>query len=302
MNAKQLIRIALVLLGALALWGALAVSRRSGRDTPARLAMPKVERTAVTRIDIRKGVDSVMVRKADQKWTANGFPASAASVAEFLTALGDTAATTALVAQAAATHQRLGVDTAARMVAIYAGSDSAIARFLLGNRGPDFEGYYVRLADANDVYLARGSWPDLASRGLDEWRDREIVRIAPDSLRGIEITLGKKSYSLEKDSVLWRLTSGQAVDSGAAARLAEGLLDMRASGFPTQAQSDSATFLKPQRRLRLKGPGGALLLSLLMDSTATGFLVRPEEGGVVYRIDQIMMDRLTPALSVVLKK
>ena len=43
MSAKQLLRIALVLLGAIALWGALAVAKKSRQERPARLALPVLD-------------------------------------------------------------------------------------------------------------------------------------------------------------------------------------------------------------------------------------------------------------------
>lgn len=301
MSAKQLLRIALVLLGAIALWGALAVARRTREDRPARLVLPAIDSASVNRVDISKAPDSVMLAKTGSGWTVNGFAAGPGFVSEFFGALADTAGASELVSQSPALHQRLGVDSAGRTLKFKVG-DSTVATLVVGNRGPDFDGYYVRRADQPEVYLVHAPWPDLASRGEADWRDKQVAHIAGDSIAGIEISHGNKRFALaRKDG--WKFTTeGPAPDSTAASRLVAAFSDLHASGFPTASQSDSLRSLKPWRRVRLTGASGAPLFSVVLDSTAAGYWLRADSGSVTYRIDRFLVDAITPAESVLVKK
>jgi hypothetical protein len=82
MSAKQLLRIALVLLGALALWGALAVAKKSRQERPSRMILPVLDSASINRIDIRKGTDSVVLIKSATGWTVNGWSAAPAEMSD----------------------------------------------------------------------------------------------------------------------------------------------------------------------------------------------------------------------------
>ena len=92
MSAKQLMRLVLVFLGLLVLWGAAALGRRHGtaRASGESLRLPAVDRRAVDSIHLTKsGASVVLARKDSTAWTANGFPAAMPDVNELLDALAD---------------------------------------------------------------------------------------------------------------------------------------------------------------------------------------------------------------------
>ena len=83
MSAKQLMRLVLVFLGLLVLWGAAALGRRHGMAKAGgeSLRLPTVARSAVDSIVLTKsGASVVLARKDSSAWTANGFPAAMPAV------------------------------------------------------------------------------------------------------------------------------------------------------------------------------------------------------------------------------
>jgi hypothetical protein len=69
---------------------------------------------------------------------------------------------------------------------------------------------------------------------------------------------------------------------------------VEAAGFATPAQTDSARFSPPDRRVRLLRRDGTPLLTLAFDSTGGGMLVRSDTGKIVYRVDAYIADQLAP--------
>ena len=297
MSAKQLLRIALVLLGAIALWGALAVAKKSRQERPSRMALPVLDSATINRIDIRKGADSVVLIKSATGWTVNGWTAGPAEMTDWFTALADTNARSDITAQSEALHQRLGVDSAGRKVVLQAG-DKTLATLVVGNRGPDFEGIYVRRLETPEVYLSHARWAEMAGRAADEWRDKQIAKVPGDSIKEIAVTRAAGKFTVVKDGG-WKFKSGGSgtPDSAASARFAAAFGDLHAMGFANPALADTLRHAKPWRRVRVTNAAGATLLSVALDSTAAGFWLRPDSGGVVYRVDQSVTEAIAPSAS-----
>jgi uncharacterized protein DUF4340 len=297
MSAKQLLRIVLVLLGAIALWGALAVAKKSRQERPARLVLPVLDSASINRIDIRKGTDSVVLTKSGTSWTVNGWTAASAEMTDWFTALADTNARSDIAAQSEALHQRLGVDSAGRKVVLQAG-DKTLATLMVGNRGPDFEGFYVRRLESPEVYLSHARWAEMAGRTADEWRDKQIAKVPADSIKEITVTRASGKFTVVKDGG-WKFKAGGsgAPDSAASARFASAFADLRAMAFANPALADTLRRAKPWRTVRVTSAGGSTLLAVALDSTAAGFWLRPDSGSAVYRVDQSVTEAIAPAAS-----
>ena len=298
MTPKLLARLAMVLGALLLLWGAASLARRgsSGPSESDRFAIPAVARNSADSVIITRPADTTrLVRRDSATWMVNGHPASQTAIEELLTALADTARRTELVAGRTASHSALGVDsTKGARVRIMRG-DSTVADLVQGNRGPSLDGGYFRTAGDSAVYLVGGNLAQVLERSQDEWRDRRIAGVAPDSVARIEISRGKRSYAARRDGSGWVLGSGGPADSTAVAALLADYGQVEAAGFATKAQADSARFVRPDRRAALLRADGTPLVTLAFDSTANGFWLRAGEDSTVYRVDTWFADRLTPA-------
>jgi hypothetical protein len=294
MSSRVLQRIALVLVFALGLWLSLHFFANGQRDDAGRLTLPALTAADVDRIALVGKSDSLVLVKQEEGWVVNGLPASVSGVQDLLDATADSSAESELTAQSTASHVRLGVDSVAGRRLTILGAGQPLLDLVVGNRGPELNGYYVRRAGAPDVYLLRGRFAELLARGESEWRDRQLVRLKPDSIGKVEVQRGKANWTLTRTGATWSLGSLPA-DSTKVARYLAIFGDLRAAGFPDRAEVDSITFSPPERAIMLSGLDGRPLLSLVFDSTASGgFWVRPAAGGPVYRLDGRTTALVTP--------
>lgn len=295
MTPRQLGLIAAVLAALLLLWGAAALIRNRGAGADDGFPLGTIGRTEVDTVRIaRPGDSTTLIRRDSATWTVNGHPASAEAVNDLLDALADSTRRSELVAERAASHAGLGVDTGGTVVTL-AGRDTSVD-LVVGQRSADLDGGYMRLAGDSSVWLVRGGLAAALGRQTDEWRDKRIGGAAPDSVAAIELTRGRRTYALKRQERRWTV-GGRPADSTAVQQLLEAFRRVEAGGFATPAQADSARFGPAERRARLLGADGAPIFAVEFDSMAGGFWARADTGGVVYRMESWTVDRLTPAES-----
>lgn len=305
MSAKQLLRLVLIFGALLLVWGAAALVRRREVGPPGADAfrLPAVTRARVDTVVLaRSGDTTILARKDTATWTVNGHPAAARAIGDLFDALADSAPRSELVAERKASHASLGVDSTTGTRVRIVGGGRPLADLVVGHMSPEFSGGYVRLADQEPTWLVRGRLVDVLTRRTDDWRDHRIASVAPDSVASVEVTRGKRHYLLRRAGSGWTLSPGGKADSALAANLVGAYGRVDANGFATPAQADSTHFTPPDRRTRLLRHDGAPMLTLLFDSTASGFWVRPDTGSTIYRVDAFTADRLAPADSTLEKK
>jgi hypothetical protein len=297
MTGKQLVRLAVVLVVLLLLWGAAALARRRETvDTSDRFKLPKITRNQVDSIRItRAGETTILVRQDSATWRVNGHPASPTAVNDLLVALEDTAPPAELVAERAASHAGLGVDSASGAHVQILSKGKLLADLFSGRRTRDLDGGYLRYAGKNETYAVQGRLAEVFGRSSDEWREHRIAAVPSDSVGALEITRGRVSYSLKREGKAWTLGARGTADSAEVAGLLGALSQLDAAGFANRAQADSAKFNPPDRRLRVLRKDSKPLLTLAFDSTASGFWVRPDTGSTIFRLESWTVDRLTPA-------
>lgn len=303
MNAKQLMKMATALGVVVIAWVVLALVRRPPADREVDLVLPKIDTTSLDSMVLIKGHDTTVVARAGAKaWHANGLAADSSAVHSLLTALVDTARTTELVAEERTSHERLGVSSdSGQFVALYDHGHPAL-RLVVGKRTSDYGGVYLRRENANEVFALHGSLADALTRAGDDWRDKRIASVAPDSVATIDIERGGRTYTLRRAGSRWSLESGKAADSSAVASLLGNYRSVTASGFASRAQSDSVSFAKPTMSARLLNKEARPLVSLVFDSTKAGKWVRAEAGGPVYRMEDWTWGGLAPAESTLVAK
>jgi hypothetical protein len=288
-----------MVLGALLLlWGAASLARRgsSGPAESDRFALAAIPRDSVDSIVIQRPADTARLARVDSaRWTVNGHRASVSAVQELLAALGDTARRSELAGGRSASHSGFGVDSAKGARIRVVSGDSTVVDLVQGNRGPGLDGGYFRLARDSAVYLVSGNLAQALEQTSDELRDKRIAGVSADSVARIEVTRGRRAYALRRDGSAWTLAPGGRADSGAVAELLSSYRQVDAAGFATPAQADSAQFGRPDRRLAVLRADGSPLLSLVFDSTATGFWARAAGDSTVYRLDTWSADRLVPS-------
>jgi hypothetical protein len=275
MSRDTLLRVLGVFGAVLLLWGILAIVRRPPSDRPERLTLSKVDTAAVDTV----ALGSVTLVRSGGTWRVNGYTTAPDAISELEKGLTDTSATTELVAESRTSHDRLGVgaDSGKKVRVIVHGKP--MLDLITGKRTQDGQGVYVRQPTEDPVYALHGGIASSVSKSLDDWRDKRIVSIVPESVATATLQRGAHTLTMHRG----------AGDSTKLNTLLGSYRALSASGF---ADSMSA---HPTMRARLLSKSGATLADLVFDSTANGVKVRADSGGTVYRLDTWMLGQLLPA-------
>jgi len=271
-------------------WVAAEMLRGGSNDGTVELSMPDIspENTDSIVVDRESG-RVALVRVGDSEWTVNGYRAGFSGISELFAAFGG-ALHGQLAAQNPETHSNFEIgDAAARRVRVYQ-SDSAVADLLIGKRSGDR--VYVRRPDENEVYSVRSALGSLAMRQINDWRDRVIVALEPDSVAEFEVTRDAKRYSLRRSADAW-IVDGAPADTAAVGRLLNQYRALNATGFPNDSQQVDIDFSAPERVIRL-GVFGGSWTELRFDSTSAGFWVQRLGDSTAYRLDQYRVNQLVP--------
>lgn len=295
MSNKQLARLAGALAVVLALWGAFAVARRAGADHAEGFRLPAIDTAAVDTIAITKGADTALLaRQTGGRWRVNGFAAARSNVDQLLRALRDSSNHSELAAERRSSDAAMGVtaDSGRRVRVVVKGA--AGLDLIAGHNTNDYLGVYVRPAGDSAVYALRGSLPSAMDRPLDDWRDKTVADVSPDSVQRVEVTRGRTTYALVRTGKSWHLATGAAADSGAVARLLAQYHPASAIGFAKAAQADSVTFTRPTARVRIFTSGPAPVIDVAFDSTKSAVYARAQSGSTVYLLESWTLTQTAP--------
>jgi hypothetical protein len=296
MNTKQLRAIAIGLALLLALWGASEYFARGSDTTVASMRLPSLSTAQVDSVIItHRGETTLIAKQPGGSWVINRMPASSTAVADLFHALVDS--TPELAAQDSSSFVRMGVDSPAGRLIRIAGGGKTLAQVFVGARGPAFDASYVRVPGDAHIYLWSGNLPNVAERSVDDWREKQIAAVVPESIAAIDVVRGAKRYTLRKEKAGWTISTlpKATADSAAVRRYLEQFRHLAATGFATPSQVDSLRASRPARRVVVRGNGGRDLLALALDSASTGFWARRQGDPVVYRLEYWQVDQLTPA-------
>lgn len=325
MSARQLLGIFGVLVALVGAWllarGADDASDRAGGDGGLDLAAlvgPAGDLSAI-RMDRPDG-DTLRIERQGDGWLANGYPADDSLVVATLRAL-TTLPPLRLIARNAASHGRMGLlaDSAVRVRfnGPSVGLDSVV---LVGGSGR--QGRFVRLADADRVYVGPSDVLDPLVGTDADWRDFRIARVDTATLARVVVRRGGRVATVAERAVAveapvaegaprivragpWTV-AGETADT-AVMRLYVGALgDLEATGFPADSFAAAADFEQPAATVELYGAenendgrtaagGGEPDLTLLF---STGLdhpdvLVRRSDSPIVYAIDRARANLLT---------
>jgi hypothetical protein len=162
----------------------------------------------------------------------------------------------------------------------------------------------VRRPDDVEVYTLQGNLVNLARRGVDDWRERQIVSAVRGDLQRIEYTYGDTSFALARDSAGWRVEpSRRAVAEGSVESVLNNLAELRALGFAADSIADTLSWESPTARVTVLGPDDARIaeLDFIRREENVGYFVRRAGEPVVYTLssysgEQILKrrDQLAP--------
>ena len=240
------------------------------------------------RIEGRNG--QMDLRRDDDDWTVNGFPADSGSISRFLAVLPDLVAGD-LVATNPANHDRMGV-SADSAVSVDFGVGGDFQSILVGKQGRGFGTTYVRLPGEDEVYLLEGDLRAQVVRRLDDWRDRSVVNIDSTTVHRIAIERDGDAYTMVRGDSVWTFEEGGPVRATAVTGILSELSNLMASGFITDG--DSIAALDQGGRTVAYSGSGEVLADITIGSGSADRWARTPTDDYVYRISSFRVGRVAP--------
>jgi len=134
--------------------------------------------------------------------------------------------------------------------------EKQIASLVLGKMSPDFLQAYLRKANSDDVYLAKGLFTRLAERKVDQWKDRTIFTFDPKQVKEIELYQGEERFKLIRPDTSWQLSlypyqESASADAQVVEDYVQNLLNLKADEFARKSEIEGIDFDKSDFLLSL---------------------------------------------------
>ncbi len=187
-------------------------------------------------------------------------------------------------------YTRYGVDSMATTVTAF--WPGGTHRLVVGKQGPDFQTIYVRLDDDPRVYLTRGRLN--VPQGLDRWRDKTIIDLAPAALASVTVQSPEQAFEVRRGPDGWQVAEQDAAapaDSAAVAQWLRRFAPMTADGFMDDVPAavlDSAAY-----QLNFRTTAGATETVRLLQRD-DDFAVTNGAAAVTYRLRATRLDSYFP--------
>jgi hypothetical protein len=128
---------------------------------------------------------------------------------------------------------------------------------LVGNKKGE-EDYYVKTADAPQVFLVKKYNVERINKRPIEWKDKLLCDVAEADLAEVAVTNGADSYTLSHASGAWKATKPAKleIDPAKTPSLGGGFKDLKASGFAEDPAPAATGLAKPRATILAKAKKG----------------------------------------------
>ncbi len=159
------------------------------------LGITPLSEANVDSISIKSATGAFVIQKTASGWMLEGKKVSNSQISALFAQIrnlevGD------LLSKNPKNHLELGVDTASGYF-LTLRSGSTDYAFVVGNPASITGSFYIRKADDNSVYIAKGGLRELVTAFKEDWLDKSIVNIPFDQIAKIDV-LASNSFSVIK--------------------------------------------------------------------------------------------------------
>jgi hypothetical protein len=253
-----------IILGVIIVALSVYLFQRSGDRT--RYTLPEVPALAaseITKIEITRAGQSVVLTRKDERWVIEptGVAAAPKSVQEMIEALTGLTLT-ALVAESK-NYSLYELDDESK-IHVRAWQDGRLRRELdIGKTAPSFRHTFVRLAGDDRVYHARDNFRFRFAGGPEDLRDKTVLSFKRPDIAEVRITSGSAEATFSRakspepgaqtpeESRLWQGPAGAAVNAARLNALLAALSDLTCEKFIPDRGKES--FGRPVFSITLKG-------------------------------------------------
>jgi hypothetical protein len=267
MKIKKEYIILLAVILALSLYLSLRRSDRLGYELP---RLPAVEKADISKIEIVKKGDAVVLHKQDDNWNIGPqeLPADDAKIKDMLGII-EGLALTAMVSESG-DYSRYALDDEHK-ITVKAWSGENIKReFDIGKAVPSYRHTFVRLKGNDCVYHARENFRHTFDLGVEDLRDKQVLAFDPADIQVIRIIKSARSLactrlaapgsadqepagagSSPEQEAAWENAEGGRCDTAKLNRLLAALSKLRCESYIDAPKKKDVS--NPMYRIELKG-------------------------------------------------
>jgi hypothetical protein len=232
-----------------------------------------LDRGNITKIEISKEGDAIILNKRDNQWylEPKEYLADTSKVDRML-AVFETLSLAALVSESK-DYQRYDLHPAKRINARAWQEDALMRDLAIGKAAPSFRHTFVKLADDSRVYHANDNFRSQFEQTLDSLRDRAVLSFKAGDIQAVHITKEQTNVEFVRNEVSvepaasqpekpetappatakfeWHDRTGKKVNDQNLNRLLTTLGSLKCSGYINDRNKDA--FTEPIYTVRLNG-------------------------------------------------
>ena len=298
MSARTFKQLVTALLVVAISWGLASLFSRGGGDSIAATGeiatfFDGVNESSISAVRMAGGAGEIELLPSGDSWTVNGWAIDSGSVTRFFDTLEE-AQVGDLVAANPANHRRMGIatDNASR---IELEVDGLSRTLLMGTQGPRFSTSYIRLPEADEVYLLESNLSTHMARNLDDWRNRKMIAIDTSRVVRLDVQRDGDGFTLVRGDTAWTFEDGTPVN---ALQVGSMLQELSGSLIASRFVEDGDSIgNSPQGGSTVAYAGsGDVLAEVSIGSGENDLWATVTGDSVTYRLPQFRADLITPRL------
>ena len=298
MSARTFKQLVAALLVVAISWGLASLFSRRGGDSIAATGeiatfFDGVNESSISAVRMAGGAGEIELLPSGDSWTVNGWAIDSGSVTRFFDTLEE-AQVGDLVAANPANHRRMGIatDNASR---IELEVDRLSRTLLIGTQGPRFSTSYIRLPEADEVYLLESNLSTHMARNLDDWRNRKMIAIDTSRVVRLDVQRDGDGFTLVRGDTAWTFEDGTPVN---ALQVGSMLQELSGSLIASRFVEDGDSIgNSPQGGSTVAYAGsGDVLAEVSIGSGENDLWATVTGDSVTYRLPQFRADLITPRL------
>ncbi|MAW73880.1 MAG: hypothetical protein CME11_06475 [Gemmatimonadetes bacterium] len=298
MSARTFKQLVTALLVVAISWGLASLFSRGGGDSIAATGeiatfFDGVNESSISAVRMAGGAGEIELLPSGDSWTVNGWAIDSGSVTRFFDTLEE-AQVGDLVAANPANHRRMGIatDNASR---IELEVDGLSRTLLMGTQGPRFSTSYIRLPEADEVYLLQSNLSTHMARNLDDWRNRKMIAIDTSRVVRLDVQRDGDGFTLVRGDTAWTFEDGTPVN---ALQVGSMLQELSGSLIASRFVEDGDSIgNSPQGGSTVAYAGsGDVLAEVSIGSGENDLWATVTGDSVTYRLPQFRADLITPRL------
>ncbi len=163
---------------------------------------PNFNKERVTKIEIVANGETTTLLKQDNNWVVasmDNYPADSEGVTELLSKVAEFK-NTQRVSNNPEKQAEFEVDRTGVEAKLMDANGTLLAHLFVGKTTPGFLSSYVRVADANDVYIAQGYLQSVFDKDTRTWKDRTIFDFNKGIVTQLNISSPEETVELRLDA------------------------------------------------------------------------------------------------------